>query len=249
MLPLRGAALERLGWRGWGVSLELAAPAHLLEANQHQLPPEGRVDETIERADLHVYWRGGLWECRESGQVSSDLEGLVALEVATLSPVGLFVHAGCVAFGQGVLVLPGPSWAGKSTLVRELTRRGGIYYSDEYAVFTPEGLVRAYPRPLSSRQPGTGLPEARVAVDHQLPRPPLPPRWLLQCRYADFQQLSPLTSGQALLALFANAVAARTRANALFSTLGASLSNVSAYGGMRSDASSCADWILDWVGR
>lgn len=62
-----------------------------------------------------------------------------------------FVHAGCVAFGDTVVVLPGTSFAGKSTLVRELLAQGARYLSDEFAVITREGQVLPYRKPIAVR--------------------------------------------------------------------------------------------------
>ena len=81
-------------------------------------------------------------------------EADVQLHVAEMAPDRVFVHAGVVGYrGRGIL-LPGRSFAGKSTLVAELVRAGAEYYSDEYAVLDSAGGVHPYPRPLSIRQAG-----------------------------------------------------------------------------------------------
>jgi hypothetical protein len=61
------------------------------------------------------------------------------------------VHAGAVALGGSAVLLPGPSHAGKSTLVAELVRRGCVYFSDEYALIDDLGLAHPYPRALMLR--------------------------------------------------------------------------------------------------
>jgi hypothetical protein len=61
------------------------------------------------------------------------------------------VHAGAVRWRGGAVLLPGPSHAGKSTLVAELIRRGCVYYSDEYALIDGEGRANPYPRALQLR--------------------------------------------------------------------------------------------------
>ena len=66
------------------------------------------------------------------------------------------VHAGAVQLGERVLLLPGVTHSGKSSLVAELLRRGAIYFSDEYALIDSEGHVYPYPRPLLLRN---GSPE------------------------------------------------------------------------------------------
>lgn len=95
----------------------------------------------------------------------------------------LFVHAGVVARDGRALVLPGPSRAGKSTLVLELVRAGADYLSDEFAVLDRQGLVHAYPRPLWERLSKT---RKRCWTAEQLgwkPGPPLPLGSLLMTRY------------------------------------------------------------------
>ena len=66
------------------------------------------------------------------------------VHVANYAPDRVFVHAGVVAWRGRALVLPGTSFAGKTTLVAELVRAGAIYYSDEYAVLDEQGRVHPY---------------------------------------------------------------------------------------------------------
>lgn len=66
------------------------------------------------------------------------------------------IHAGVVGCDGRALLLPGPTHSGKSTLVAELVRRGAVYYSDEYALIDPDGLVHPYPRPMLLRNGGPG---------------------------------------------------------------------------------------------
>jgi hypothetical protein len=75
----------------------------------------------------------------------------VAKWVMQHSPTHVFVHAGAVQVGAGVLVFPGPSYAGKSTLVHELVRLGAGYLSDDYAPVAEHGAVAPFPRPLTLR--------------------------------------------------------------------------------------------------
>jgi hypothetical protein len=54
------------------------------------------------------------------------------------------------------IVLPGRSFAGKTTLTAALLRRGAEYYSDEYAVLDHGGRVHPFARPLRVRPPEGG---------------------------------------------------------------------------------------------
>src|SRR6267142_2744385 len=49
----------------------------------------------------------------------------------------------------------GRSLSGKTTLVRELLRRGATYYSDEFAVVDDFGNIHPFPRPLGIREDST----------------------------------------------------------------------------------------------
>jgi len=67
-----------------------------------------------------------------------------------------FIHAGVVAVGDQAILIPGRSYAGKTTLVAEFIKAGAVYYSDEYAVLDQSGKVHPYPKPLSLRNEITG---------------------------------------------------------------------------------------------
>lgn len=75
----------------------------------------------------------------------------VQLAVAQKARRKVFVHAGVVGWQGRAILIPGRSYSGKSTLVRELVRAGAIYYSDEYAVLDERGRVHPFPRPLALR--------------------------------------------------------------------------------------------------
>lgn len=71
--------------------------------------------------------------------------------IAENSPEYIFVHAGAVSWKGKGIVIPGDSFAGKTTLVTELVRLGAEYYSDDFALFDDEGRLHPFPRPLSIR--------------------------------------------------------------------------------------------------
>lgn len=79
----------------------------------------------------------------------TDLQRMVARRVRGLT----FVHAGVVAIDGRAVVLPGTSYAGKSTLVAALVAAGASYGSDEFAVIGSDGLVHPYARPIALRHP------------------------------------------------------------------------------------------------
>jgi hypothetical protein len=89
------------------------------------------------------------------------LDSLVRAYIALNAPDHIFVHAAVVAIGGRAVVIPGPSFTGKTTLAAALVRAGATYYSDEFAVLDGDGLVHPYPRPLSIRVDG-----GAYGVDH-----------------------------------------------------------------------------------
>ena len=143
--------------------------------------------------------------------VVAELELAVAERAEGL----VFVHAAVVAAGGRALLLPGPSYAGKSTLVDALVRAGATYCSDEYAPLGPDGVVHPYPRPLVLRD-AAGVRVATVGGGVAAAPPverPLPVAAVAVVRYRDGARYRPrsLTTGAGVLALLENTVCARSR--------------------------------------
>ncbi len=125
----------------------------------------------------------------------------------------LFVHAGVVGWEGQAIVIPGRSFAGKTTLVKALVEAGAVYYSDEFAVLDKAGRVHPYPRPLSIRS-NNGQHTRKTPVESlggQAGVDPLPVGLIVVTEYQPDAAWQPrkLTPGQALLALMDNTVAAR----------------------------------------
>ena len=123
----------------------------------------------------------------------------------------LFVHAGVVGWRGKAIVMPGRSHVGKTTLVSALIRAGASYYSDDMAVFDPQGWVHPYPVPLSVREPDGPCKYAPEAFDSTAGEEPLPVGLVVMTRFQSGGrwQPRPLSSGRALMALLDNTLAAR----------------------------------------
>jgi hypothetical protein len=91
-----------------------------------------------------------MLETQLSAHITRDLHDFVA------------VHAGVVADADRTVVMPGMSFAGKTTLVRALVEAGAVYYSDEFAMLDDAGRVHPYPRKLSFRPPDGGAVDLSV---------------------------------------------------------------------------------------
>ena len=88
------------------------------------------------------------------GEVLEAFDSWVRFSVAELTDRRVFVHAGVVGWKNRAILIPGKSFAGKTSLVAELVKAGATYYSDEFAVLDSQGLVHPYHKPLSLREPG-----------------------------------------------------------------------------------------------
>lgn len=92
------------------------------------------------------------------------VETQIRLSVAEFAVDRVFVHAGVVSWDGKGIVIPGNSFTGKTSLVREFIAAGAEYLSDEYAVFDPEGLVHPFAKPLSLREKSGGVEQ----TDHKV---------------------------------------------------------------------------------
>jgi hypothetical protein len=100
----------------------------------------------------------GLYKNEEEIFINTTEENLIEYmgshlrsTVAEFAIGKVFIHAGVVGWNGKAIVIPGSSFAGKTTLVVELVKRGAVYYSDEYAVLDEDGLVYPYAKKLSIR--------------------------------------------------------------------------------------------------
>jgi hypothetical protein len=94
---------------------------------------------------------------RVLGHVLHVLRGELVSHVGKLAKDCVFVHAGAVGWKGRAIVMPGDSYAGKSTLVAALIRAGATYYSDEIAVLDEDGNLHPYARPLQMRKPDSAV--------------------------------------------------------------------------------------------
>ena len=89
------------------------------------------------------------------------LESRIRVTIAEFAVGKVFLHAGVVGWKGRAIIIPATSFAGKTTLVAELVKKGADYYSDEYAVLDAEGNVEPFPKWLSLR----GIVDAVTQVE------------------------------------------------------------------------------------
>ncbi len=159
---------------------------------------------TVDGATVHTAPPDALDRAQE--RLASE----VHLALATHAPHQVFVHGGSVAWRGRAIVAPGPSRAGKSTLVRALVARGAALLSDEYAVFDRTGLVEPYARTVHVRRP-----EGAARIDPHRLGPvagaPHPLGAVVDTAYVPGARWSPASgrSARSVVPLVANAVAAQ----------------------------------------
>ena len=137
--------------------------------------------------------------------------------------------------------------AGKTTLVSALLEAGASYYSDEYAVFDPRGVVYPYAKRLSIRQPG-GLQRRNTAGELHATTDTVPlPVGLVAVTHfsngASWNGVS-ISPGQCALDLLANTICARTRSADALNVFTRVAIQAFALSGARGDARAAAAALL-----
>jgi hypothetical protein len=173
--PANVDTAHSIAFEAFGVRIGVTAdPAELLDRVAPLLPPGSRAcsPTAVEVAFGIVADEDGSYRLtREDSPVVVGvdldfalmlLDGQIRISVGLHTPNRIFVHAGVVAHEGWALVLPGLSFAGKTTLVVALIGAGATYYSDEFAVLDEHGLVHPYAKSLSIRD------RERAQSDHKV---------------------------------------------------------------------------------
>ncbi|MBT7073034.1 MAG: hypothetical protein HN975_19330 [Anaerolineae bacterium] len=219
-------------YRAYGICVELrssqsalldAAAAHL-PLGWHPLPETGARPEVTFVYRLHqstepnkeyrLYYNDKLLsQSANLPEVLTTLENHAELYTAYHAKDYLFIHAGVVAWKGEIILIPGRSMSGKTTLTHALLHAGATYYSDEFALLDAEGLVHPYPVPLSIRKGGAIVGEKHPLekLGIQAGTDPLPLGLIVVAKYQRYARWQPkiLPPAEAMLALMDNAVAAR----------------------------------------
>ncbi len=179
-------------------------------------------------------------------KVLNALEWEVHLFLAQRARDKIFVHAGVVEWNRKAVVVPGRSFSGKSTLVAALVRAGCAYLSDEYAILDSKGVCHAHPRRLSLRVNGRVEQHTAEELGGRTQYEPLQVGSVIVTRYRQGSEWKPsrLSTGQAVMALLQNTVAARSRTGEALAVLRASMTEVEAYRGARGEAAEAVRAIL-----
>jgi hypothetical protein len=127
----------------------------------------------------------------------------------------LFIHAGAVAIDGEALLLPGRSFAGKTTLVAALLELGADYISEEYAVVDVAGRVLPFAKDLAIRVNGQRVAQEiapQAAGARHVVEEPVPARMVVVTRYLPDAQWAPypISPSAAMLALLRHTATARS---------------------------------------
>jgi hypothetical protein len=180
-------------------------------------------------------------------------ESDIALSAAQSSPKMFVIHAGVVSWeGQGI-VIPGPSMAGKTTLVREFVRRGSLYYSDEFAVLDGKGQAHPFPRALRIRE-GLGGKGENIPISMlqgKIGNSPVPIKLILLTKYEPLAQWRPrsVSVGRGALGLLGNAFGGRANPSRALSFVRAAVSGTTIMAGVRGEASDLVGKVLGDLGE
>jgi hypothetical protein len=270
--------LDRLGWaaelsfRAFGLAIGIRVNDQgLLKAVAPYLPPDLKPisapalkriysviaggpprDTHIRR--LHVLYGDveRLARTAEFGDLLHILRSDVNLYIAEHAPRRLFVHAGAVGWKGRAIVIPGPGLSGKTSLAQEFLRAGATYYSDEFAVLDPRGLVHPFASPLCIKSANSERQEMRPAEEFgsSIGIRPLPIACVLATHYRPRARWKPkeISKGLAVLVLVANTVGARKKPSRTLATLSSAVVTARVLKGCRGEAREVVDSVLEKLG-
>ena len=173
----------------------------------------------------------------------------VHADLAIFSPTHVFIHSGCVLGPEGqLLVIPGRSYSGKSTLTQALIAKGFAYYSDEYSVLDASGFVHAFPRHMTIRDGAS--PQYYEARELGWSPSLVPARIskILSVKYhPDIRvgQLQTISKATMVMHLFQNCVSAQIDGARALKHIKKGVDSAQGLAGLRGEASSFSNAILD----
>lgn len=170
--------------------------------------------------------------------VAGKAEGLVA------------IHAALLEIGPNVLLIPGSSGRGKSTLSKAALEAGHRVLTDEFALVDPQtGMTKGWGRPIRQRLEGGGI--RRIPIE---PSDPALPTHVIQMSFVEDHpvgalSLEPMTGGQVAMELLANTVCAQSRTKESFQASVVLARQVQGFSGTRGEADQALRELESWLAR
>ena len=223
----------------YGVPFRLLADSPALLAQSLRLVPHATTQSPLQQGQIFPITPSTLQSLR------TDL----MVHVADHAPNHVFLHAAVVAIANRAIVLPGPSHAGKTTLTAALVRAGATYYSDEYAILQPSGLIEPYARDLQIRTiPGEEL-QTPTPVEHLQGKAGTAPIRAALIAFIDYfpkATWSPetVTPGMAVLEMLRHTIPVQRTPARVLSTLTALVANTTIFRTQRDEADQAAHRLL-----
>jgi hypothetical protein len=177
------------------------------------------------------------------GVLDAQLRAFIAMR----APEHIFVHAGVAALHDRAMVIPGPAFSGKTTLVAQLVRAGALYYSDDLAALDRNGLVHPYPKLLSIRTNGFSQIDHEVTtLGGSVGTRAIPVGLIIVSQYRPGARWEPrqLSAGDAMLALLSNTVPAHERPEETFNALTNAVDGALVLEGERGEAIEVVEHLL-----
>lgn len=158
------------------------------------------------------------------------------------------IHAALVCIGEHVLLIPGSSGQGKSTLARTALGRGHQVLTDEFCLVDPEtGLVSGWPRPIRERLVGGGIKRLPIGASD-----PVRPTHVIVTSFSgdehvEGMNLEAITGGQVAMDLLANTVCAQSRPQESFQAGVMLARRVQGFSGIRGEAEEALAYLEKWL--
>ena len=216
-------------------------------------PVDGAASFTLLPLDHdhgYMFFAGSelVLESAEGEPVLEEFARELMIHVANFCPDRVFVHAGVVGWNGRALVMPGTSFAGKTTLTAALVRAGATYLSDEYAVVDEAGWVHPYPRDLQMREPGKSE-QRSTPVESLQGRATTTPMRVAQVVFARYEpgaawDPQPITPGIAVLEMLRHSIPVQRIPGRVLCTLKAMIEGATAWSSARDEADAVAESLL-----
>ena len=157
--------------------------------------------------------------------------------IAANSKKHLFVHAGAVQWNDYVVVIPGRSRTGKTTLVAEFLKHGAAYYSDDLIGIDADGHLHPYPRDLSIRSPETSKRVFPQEFGAEIAQPrPISLVFITEYVEKTSWNVQPISRGRGVLSMLENTPSARKHPDFALDVLERAVSSAEIWKGHRGES-------------